>query len=111
MGDMNEQDIRNQVARYRGVRSINMMKALALIIVGVLLLYLAATGQFFPNGEMPESATLGKALGKDGVMAVASGIAALVTIIGIIWFIRLLRDLRVGVKAFEEALRNGVRIE
>jgi hypothetical protein len=111
MGDVNEQDIRNQVARYRGVRAINLMKAAALVLVGVIMLYMAATGSFFPNGELPDSATLGKALGKQGVMAVAVGIAVLVTGIGIIWFVRLLRDLRVGVKHYEEALRSGVRFE
>lgn len=111
MGEVNEQDIRNQIARYRGVRALNLMKAAALILVGVIMLYLAATGSFFPNGELPDSATLGKALGKQGVMAVAVGIAVIVVGIGIIWFVRLLRDLRVGVKQFEEALRSGVRFE
>ena len=111
MTDINEQDIRNQVARYRGSRAINMMKAFALVLVGVIMLYLAATNSFFPNGEIPDSATIGKALGKQGVMAVAIGIAAVAIIIGIIWFLRLLRDVRVGSKEFEQALRSGVRIE
>jgi hypothetical protein len=111
MDNINEQHIRNQVGRYRGVRSINMMKALAMVLAGVILLYLAATDKFFPNGEIPASATIGKALGKQGVMAVAIGIAVLVIVIGIIWFLRLLRDLRVGVKAYEQTLRSGVRIK
>jgi len=109
--DINEQYIRNQVARYRGVRSINMIKALGMIVVGVLMLYLAVTDKFFPNGEIPDSATIGKALGKQGVMAVAIGIAVLAVAFGIIWFIRLLRDLRVGYKQYEQALRSGVRMK
>jgi len=111
MNDINEQDIRNQVGRYRGIRSVNLIKAIGLILVGGIMLYMAATDKFFPNGEIPDSATIGKTLGKEGVMAVAIGIAALVTIIGIIWFLRLLRDLRVGSKQFEQALRSGVRFE
>jgi len=111
MNDLNESVIRNQVARYRGIRSINMIKALGVILVGIVMLYMAATDKFFPNGEIPDSATIGKALGKQGVMAVAIGIAVLAVAIGIIWFIRLLRDLRVGYKHYEQALRSGVRID
>lgn len=111
MNDLNENDIHNQVARYRGIRSVNMIKALGLILVGVVMLYMAVTDKFFPNGEIPDSATIGKALGKQGVMAVAMGIAVLTVAIGIIWFIRLLRDLRVGYKHYEQALRSGIRIE
>ena len=111
MSDINEQEIRNQVGRYRGIRSINMMKAFGVILVGVILLYLAVTDKFFPNGEIPDSATIGKALGKQGVMTVAIGIAVAAIVMGIIWFLRLLRDLRVGSKAYEQALRSGVRIK
>jgi hypothetical protein len=111
MNDANERNIRNQLTRYRGVRSINMMKAFAFILVGVIMLYLAATDKFFPNGEIPASATIGKTLGKQGVTMVAVGIAVIAIAIGIIWFTRLLRDLRVGLKEYERALRGGVRIE
>jgi hypothetical protein len=111
MSNPNEQYIRNQLARYRGVRAINMIKALAFVLLGGVMLYLAASDKFFPNGEIPDSATIGKTLGKQGVMAVAIGIAALAIIIGIIWFLRLLRDLRVGYKTYEQALRSGVQID
>jgi hypothetical protein len=111
MSNANEQYVRNQLARYRGVRAINMIKALAFVLLGGIMLYLAAADKFFPNGEIPDSATIGKALGKQGVMAVAIGIAALAIIIGIIWFLRLLRDLRLGYKAYEQALRSGVQID
>ena len=59
---MNKQDIRNRVGRYRGIRSINMIKASGVILVGCIMLYLAATNRFFPNGEIPDSATIGKTL-------------------------------------------------
>jgi len=111
MSSINEQDIQNRIGRYRGIRAINMIKAVAFVLVGGILLYLAATDKFFPNGEIPASATIGKTLGKQGVMGVAIIIAAVAIAIGVIWFLRLLRDLRVGVKEYEQGLRAGVRIK
>lgn len=103
--DAHEQAIRTQIARYRGIRSINLMKAFALILVGVLMLYLAASGTLFPAGGLPESATLGRALGEQGVTAVAVGIGLLAILGGLIWAYRLVRDLRGGVKHYEAQLR------
>ena len=103
--DANEQAIRTQIARYRGIRSINLIKAFALSLVGVLMLYMAASGTLFPAGGLPASATLGRALGEQGVMAVAVGIGLLAILGGVIWAYRLVRDLRVGVKHYEAQLR------
>lgn len=102
MGDVNERDFRNRVSRYRLLRYINMARAAVLIVVGVFLLFGTITDRFPSDGA---------AIGKAGVMVVGLTVSAVILLMGIIWFIRLLRDMRVGVKAFEQALRSGVRIE
>jgi hypothetical protein len=105
--DAQEQAIRTKIARYRGIRSINLIKAFALILVGVLMLYMAASGTLFPAGGLPASATLGRALGEQGVTAVGVGIGLLAILGGLIWGYRLIRDLRVGVKHYETELRGS----
>lgn len=104
--DNHEQAIRDQIAIYRGIRSLNLIKALALMMIGGLMLYMAATGSLFPAGGLPPSATLGRALGEQGVTAVAVGIGVLAILGGGFWAYRLLRDLMVGAKQYEAQLRG-----
>jgi len=106
--DAEERAIREEIARYRGIRSLNLMKAVICLALGGLLLWMVASGDLIPNGELPASATLGRALGKTGTTAVAIGIGVLFILIGIIWALRLIRDLRDGVKQYEAQLRSGV---
>jgi hypothetical protein len=109
--DREESAIQRQVVRYRGIRALNLMKAGSLVLCGLIMLYLAASGDLFPEGGLPESATLGRALGEQGVMAVALGIGILVIGIGLIWGSRLVRDLRVGIKEYEAALHSGAYVD
>jgi hypothetical protein len=105
--DAQEQAIRDQIALYRGVRSLNLMKALSLTMIGVLLLDMAVTGSLFPAGGLPASATLGRVLGERGVTVVAIGIGLVIIAGGGLWVYRLLRDLWVNVKQYEAELRGS----
>ena len=102
MGDVNERDIRKRVSRYRMLRFINMARAAVLIVVGIFLFYGTITDRFPSDGA---------AIGKSGVMAVGLTVSTVILLMGIIWFLRIRRHRRVDVKAFEQALRSGVRIE
>lgn len=108
---MNDQEkaIRNAVARYRGSRAISLMKSMALILVGCLLIYMSATDQFFDTRDGAEpSGALYEALGPDGVKWVATGIAVLIVVIGLIWMSGVIRDLRTGVRTFEADVRKSM---
>lgn len=105
--DATERMIRQEVARYRGVRGINLMKSLALILIGVLGCYVAWTGDLF--NDMDPSAGLYKALGAEGVKLLAMGICVVALGIGIIWTINLIRDLGAGAKAYEQAIRDEIK--
>lgn len=103
MNDM-ERFIRNQVAHYRATRSLNLIKAVVVVIVGLLLAYLSLTGEIFAKGR--ENEGLVGALGPEGAKVAALAISAVITLIGVIWAARLVRDLSSGVRAFENTLRR-----
>jgi len=105
--DATEQMIRQEVGRYRGVRAINLMKSLALLLIGAGGLYFAWKGDLFSDGD--PSAGLYKALGPEGVKLVVMGMCVIVLGIGIVWTFGLIRDLRSGVKAYEQAIRDEIK--
>jgi hypothetical protein len=76
------------------------------LLIGVLMLYMTATGTLFPPGGLPEKATLGRALGEQGVNAIAVLIGLVTILAGAIWGYRLIRDLRGGIKQYEAQLRG-----
>jgi hypothetical protein len=94
-----EKAIRQAVARYRGVASINLMKSISVIIVGVLMIYLLASDKLFDSNS--QDAPLYKTLGPDGVNLV-------VLAFGFYWTYSLIRKLRHGVKAYETELRKNM---
>jgi protein-S-isoprenylcysteine O-methyltransferase Ste14 len=101
INDVNERSIRSQVRHYRLFGYINMGRAAIVIAVGAILFFWAITGKF-----ASDSGTVGP----QGIMVVGVLISSVILLIGIIWFRRLLYDLRVGIKTYEQALRSGVRI-
>ncbi|MEO8613413.1 MAG: hypothetical protein ABI690_36325 [Chloroflexota bacterium] len=109
--DAQEQAIRTQITRYRGVRSINLMKAFTMILIGVLMLYMAVSGSLIPPGGLPEKAALGRAIGEQGVTAIGVLIGVVALLGGGIWAYRLIRDLRVGIKHYETQLRGGASLQ
>ena len=101
-----EKAIRQAVARYRGVASINLMKSISVIIVGVLMIYLLASDKLFDSNS--QDAPLYKTLGPDGVNLVVLAFAVGVLVFGFYWTYSLIRKLRYGVKAYEAELRKNM---
>ncbi len=101
-----ERFIRNEVARYRSARSLNLMKAVVVVIIGLLMAYMSLTGEIFARSDGGEGGGLVGALGPEGAKLAALGLAVLITVLGVIWTTRLVRDLRDGVKVFEGTLRK-----
>ena len=99
--DLNERAIRSQVRWYRIRGIINMGRAAIVTVVGAVLFFWSITGKF-----ASDSGTVGP----QGIMVVGMVMSSVILLIGIIWFRRLLYDLRVGIKAYEQALRSGVQI-
>jgi hypothetical protein len=109
--DAQEKFIRQQVALYRGRRAMSLVRALGLTAVGVAAFALAYNMTTVADWSSRPEATgwLYKNLGKDGMILAAFGIAALVTLFGLIWFLRIVRGLNAGTKAYEAQLREELR--
>ncbi|MBZ0285867.1 MAG: hypothetical protein K8L97_34395 [Anaerolineae bacterium] len=108
--DATEKMIRQEVARYRGARGINLIWSLALGLIGGIGLYLVLSGAMLDQTQTSGSTSeLYEALGPDGVTLLAAGIFALMLIIGIIWTFRLIRDLGSGARAYEQAMRDEIK--
>lgn len=104
----NETVIKQQVARYRAMRSLSLIRALGFMLVGIVGLALAASGSIFvtSDGSQPKG-WLYDNLGKDGATVAAVGLMALVTLIGAIWAYRVFRDVTNGYKRYEAELRKN----
>ena len=101
-----EKAIRQAVARYRGAASINLMKSISVIVVGVLMMYLLASDKLFDSNS--QEAPLYKTLGPDGVKLVVLAFAVVVLVFGLYWTYSLIRKLRHGAKAYEAELRKNM---
>ncbi len=104
----NDELIKQQVARYRAMRSLSLIRALGFMVVGIIGLGLAANGSIFAtsDGSQPKG-WLYDNLGKDGATAAAVGLMILVTVIGAIWAYRIFRDVTNGYKRYEAELRKN----
>jgi hypothetical protein len=103
----NDDYIKQQVARYRAMRSLSLIRALGFMLVGIIGLGLAASGSIFATADGQPKGWLYDNLGKDGATAAAVGLMILVTVIGAVWAYRVFRDVTNGYKQYEAELRKN----
>lgn len=97
------------VARYRAMRSLSLIRALAFTVVGIVGLGLALNGSIFDtsSGSAP-SGWLYEHLGREGAQIAAAALMALVTVGGLFWSYRIIRDITSGYKQYEEQMRRDL---
>ena len=87
----------SELARSRA--AVTAFRATTGVLVGLLLVYLGATGKVIPAGGLPKSAEWGRLLGERGVCAVAIGVGIFAMVLCGWWLcnsVRTLRQNRVG---------------
>jgi hypothetical protein len=107
--DAQEKMIQKQVALYRGRKAMSLVRALGLTAVGVAAIAYSMTTVSDWSSRPEATGWLYTNLGRDGTILTVFGVSALMTLSGLIWFLRIVRDLRAGAKAYEEQLREEMR--
>jgi hypothetical protein len=99
--------LKKEVAQYRAMRSLGLIRALGFTLVGVVGLILAATGSIFPPDDSGQpKGWLYEHLGKDGAIAASILLMAVVVLIGVIWSYRIIRDITSGYRQYEAHRRQ-----
>ncbi len=110
----NTQAVKVAVARYRAMRALSLIRAVGLLIIGVVGFFLAGSGKIFEVTGQAPSGWLYENLGQQGVMVGGVILFSLLTLAAGIWAYRLYRDMTSGYKEYEKQVRqdltNGVEV-